>query len=487
MGACTEELAKSLSEQGLAISFTQEKGRCLIADRDFSPGEVVISQEPYASVVDTSCHGKTCDSCFSSNNSLKKCSICKMVWYCGTSCQKAEWNLHQLECQALVSLSKEKRKMLTPSIRLMVRILIRRKQQIEKVIVTTARDNYNLVEELVMHMSGVDEKQLLTFAQMANLVNVILPLEEISIKEIAQNFSRLACNAHTICDSELRPLGTGLYPVISIINHSCLPNSVLLFEGKLAVVRAVEPIIRGSEVVISYIETAASTTTRRKALKEQYLFNCMCIRCMKMDQKDDLEESAILEGYKCRDENCDGYLLLNPDTKLFICQSCGFPRNMQEITKLSSEVEEKLDSASKHISSGRSSEAVVKYKEVELLQAKLFHSMSIKLVRTRETLLKIHMELKDWEEALKYCRLTIPVYQRAYPPIHPLLGLQYYTCGKLEWFLGATLDALKSLTKAMDILRITHGANTSFMKELFHLVDEARAEANWLAASSNGT
>lgn len=30
---------------------------------------------------------------------------------------------------------------------------------------------------------------------------------------------QFACNAHTICDEEVRPLGTGLYPVISIINH----------------------------------------------------------------------------------------------------------------------------------------------------------------------------------------------------------------------------------------------------------------------------
>lgn len=103
---------------------------------------------------------------------------------------------------------------------------------------------------------------------------------------------QLACNAHTICDSELRPLGTGLYPVISIINHrfffglllsifssiaswneyfpilysvlrflltiltmlnksynySCIPNSVLVFEGPVAFVRAVAPIPKGTEV-----------------------------------------------------------------------------------------------------------------------------------------------------------------------------------------------------------------------------------------------
>lgn len=58
------------------------------------------------------------------------------------------------------------------------------------------------------------------YAQMANLVHLILQWPEINIKEIANFFSKFACNAHTIYGSELRPLGTELYPVVSIINHS---------------------------------------------------------------------------------------------------------------------------------------------------------------------------------------------------------------------------------------------------------------------------
>lgn len=102
----------------------------------------------------------------------------------------------------------------------MVRLYLKRKLQNERVFQTAATANYNLVEALVDHMSDIGEKQLVLYAQMANLVNLILEWPNSNIKEIAQNFSKLACNAHTICDSELRPLGTGLYPVISIINHS---------------------------------------------------------------------------------------------------------------------------------------------------------------------------------------------------------------------------------------------------------------------------
>lgn len=43
-------------------------------------------------------------------------------------------------------------------------------------------------------MSDINEKQLLLYAQMANLVNLILPYPdfEINVKEIAENFSKVS-------------------------------------------------------------------------------------------------------------------------------------------------------------------------------------------------------------------------------------------------------------------------------------------------------
>lgn len=43
--------------------------------------------------------------------------------------------------------------------------------------------------------------------------------------------------------------------------------------------------------------------------------------------------------------------------------------------------------------------------------------------------------------------------------------------------LELTDDALKSFTKATNILQITHGTNTPFMRELLNKLDEAHAEA----------
>jgi SET and MYND domain-containing protein len=179
---------------------------------------VILSQKPYICVPNNTSSESRCDGCFKTNN-LKKCSACQVVWYCGSSCQKSEWKLHRDECKALTRLEKEKRKFVTPTIRLMVRLYIKRNLQNEKVLPITTTDNYSLVEALVSHMSEIDEKQMLLYAQMANLVNLILQFPSVDLREIAENFSKFSCNAHSICDSELRPQGIGLFPLVSIINH----------------------------------------------------------------------------------------------------------------------------------------------------------------------------------------------------------------------------------------------------------------------------
>ncbi|PWA97760.1 histone-lysine N-methyltransferase ASHR1 [Artemisia annua] len=456
-----------LREYSLSISTLPDKGRCLFTGRDFSPGDIVFSQEPYVSVPNKTSVESRCDWCFTSSN-VKRCSSCHVVWYCGSRCQKSDWKLHRLECQLLAHLEKNRLRSLTPSIRLLVKLYLRRKLQNEKVIPSTAMDNYNLVKDLVSHISEVEETQRLLYAQMASLVSVILQWPGLDIKEIAESFSKLACNAHTVCDSELIPLGTGLYPVISIINHSCSPNAVLVFEGRIATVRAVQhipkgselacnahtvcdseliplgtglyPVIsiinhscspnavlvfegriatvravqhipKGSEVLISYIETAGSTMTRQKALREQYFFTCSCTRCIKLGQPEDIEESAVLEGYRCKNHTCDGFLLRDPESKGFKCQKCRLVRDKDEILKIAGEEKAVAEQASAALSSAHTKEALEMYLRIEKLQVKLCHSFSINLLRTRETLLKLMMELQDWKKALEYCRLTIPVYE----------------------------------------------------------------------------
>lgn len=52
---------------------------------------------------------------------------------CFNNFQKSEWKFHRIECDALAKLDKDRHKSVTPSIRLMIKLFIRRKLQSEKV------------------------------------------------------------------------------------------------------------------------------------------------------------------------------------------------------------------------------------------------------------------------------------------------------------------------------------------------------------------
>jgi len=95
--------------------------------------------------------------------------------------------------------------------------------------------------------------------------------------------------------------GSGLYTVQSSANHSCSPNSQPTFPyGNFTLVLvAVQDLKANEEVFISYLDECTlsrSRHSRRKVLKDNYLFLCECLRCEEeMDQLDTTSEDESMD------------------------------------------------------------------------------------------------------------------------------------------------------------------------------------------------
>jgi hypothetical protein len=76
------------------------------------------------------------------------------------------------------------------------------------------------------------------------------------------------------------PQGTlaGIYLVHSYANHSCVPNSVRMFFGDLAVLRAAKNIGKGEEICHAYISGNYPYEKRAELLKH-WSINCNCRAC----------------------------------------------------------------------------------------------------------------------------------------------------------------------------------------------------------------
>ncbi|XP_043355099.1 SET and MYND domain-containing protein 4 isoform X2 [Dermochelys coriacea] len=85
-----------------------------------------------------------------------------------------------------------------------------------------------------------------------------------------------------VADSEQVCLATALFPVTSLLNHSCDPNTSVTFSGTAVTVRASQPIPRGQEIFHCYgpHRCRMRAAERRQRLLCQYFFECRCQACL---------------------------------------------------------------------------------------------------------------------------------------------------------------------------------------------------------------
>lgn len=58
--------------------------------------------------------------------------------------------------------------------------------------------------------------------------------------ELMGIYGRICVNSFNICNYELTSIGVGIYLGASILDHSCRPNTVVMFEGTNIIVKTIE-------------------------------------------------------------------------------------------------------------------------------------------------------------------------------------------------------------------------------------------------------
>ena len=100
--------------------------------------------------------------------------------------------------------------------------------------------------------------------------------------EVEQWVRRLNTNQFELDDGH-RVTGVSLSAVISLVNHACEPNSILITQGRMVLLCAFRDVVAGEEWTITYIgedKLVAPVSTRRKFLRDVYRFGCQCRRCV---------------------------------------------------------------------------------------------------------------------------------------------------------------------------------------------------------------
>ncbi|KAF4989369.1 hypothetical protein FDECE_14736 [Fusarium decemcellulare] len=244
------------------------KGRGLYATKAFAPGDIILPFTPTILIPSLSHTNTVCSHCFKPGEP-RSCSRCHAVAYCDAACQTAAWKaVHSKECKVLGKVAAQGRPGLPTPVRAVVQALV-------KAEIGAALDD---LESNIGNWRHSEKWPDMEMMAMGASAFAGLGTTQESVQKALTLLCKIQTNAFHRYDADLGQVGIFLEPMLAMVNHSCIPNAVVQFVGKRAILRAERPIQVSDEIEISYTDYTYPLSKRQEAFKP-YHFQCNCIRC----------------------------------------------------------------------------------------------------------------------------------------------------------------------------------------------------------------
>eukprot|EP00494_Astrolonche_serrata_P024986 UN25246 len=85
-------------------------------------------------------------------------------------------------------------------------------------------------------------------------INIISKHSDIKSERVKKLLSKFQPNNFEIWDEQFVTFGHGVFPIGSLINHSCIPNTCLSFVNRTARFHAITNIKKGEEITHTYVD-----------------------------------------------------------------------------------------------------------------------------------------------------------------------------------------------------------------------------------------
>lgn len=521
---CNINRTLGMASDCVEMSYDKDKGRYLLTNKDVSYGRVLVAEDPFVANLASMKRDSYCYQCL---GRLHSCGIgcykCTQVLYCSLECLEISHPVHSYECQKLLSLQHE----LGVSY-LVAHIMFKIDFNLEEFPINVKKSaqmksldellriplcdwpdldyksNYASLLSLTDHSDKFDYDAIMGYGLTAvylvtafidklgdrvpklRELNSQLLIGSIVLKHLTQlqsnlisilyqDLKGLTSIGHSLTGIEERPIGVGLYPTVSLLNHSCNPNVISIFNRNRFVIRAGKSLECGTELNYCYGPHVSrmSKIDRQTRLQDQYFFTCTCECCSENIEN---KSRALL----CPD--CKGPVIYNYDMTNE-CMECHAKNNLEARTYL--QLIDRYKSALDTIRSRKDLDLntkKLKIMNIETQLQKYAFPHNPVFVNIKSYLIECSQALDDMDSALKFSEqelaLSDAIYgEKSYESIMTKLKLINYKWRSIEKTIEST-DSIECLKDQDNPISLD-------IKALDDLVTTTRSELRDLLASTN--
>ncbi|XP_059065541.1 histone-lysine N-methyltransferase ASHR1 isoform X2 [Cryptomeria japonica] len=454
-------------------------------------GEVVVAERAVAFMPRAHYHSAICHSCccdFVKNSDGVKCSSCQNVVHCKT-CEEKALPQHRKWCSVYKEINRiAKESDCDQDLVHFVLSLFSKKYSDpgnnRKVVGVESINVGGKVEDgiinscfqdalgLQTHQSKMPKAWRNSVQKACQALQIVIMNEcegdlDCSVGELEWLAALVNTNAHGMGAQGLRntDVALGIFPFVSMLNHSCRPNCCFASEGNVMFVRAIQDISTDNELCVSYINLYEPRSTRKHELSVTKHFDCNCQRCM-----EPLESSLdrFLEGCMCNVKGCDGLLLkrssldghVSGDGELtpWICDTCS-----RVLDPMSFDAEGKQIAETPWVLVGKAEEqmaiAMSACRERHLKDARALlekfnvdfsgklHHLHVLLFDSLTPLMNCHRAVGDAEGGVRVCRRILSCLEKVLPNSSLELANFYFCLGEMCFERAEASDISPVLAK----------------------------------------
>ncbi|NXU83335.1 SMYD4 protein, partial [Xiphorhynchus elegans] len=302
------------------------------------------------------------------------------------------------------------------------------------------------------------------------------------LKTVAEAMLRhvlqLQCNAQAITVmQELGPgdgavvnkkpvrLATAFFPVLSLLNHSCCPNTSVSFSGTAATVRASQPIPRGQEIFHCYgPHQCRMRVAERQQLLSQYFFECRCRVCLSELESDVKSVVSMRNSFCC--PSCQAPMQGEGDLLCCSDEACATSVSREKLSRRLWDLQQQIKKALDLLRDRKTDQAIKILRKCQMDAESFLSPEHLLMGEMEDHLAQVYATLGKWQEAARHLKKSIEIVEMHHGPSSEEIGHELFKLAQVLFNGFAVSETLSTIQRAEEILSMHCGPQSAQIQEL---------------------